>query len=107
MLRGAYGFHIPGAIILTKGAITAGTLDVSASNFGITLGGDWGNSGTFISRSGTVTFDGNSTITTIGDGEISEYSLSFDGENDYATSGSSLLRDSIPPITGHPNIFSF
>lgn len=34
------------------------TLDVSANNYNITVGGDWTNSGTFVERSGTVTFDG-------------------------------------------------
>ena len=34
------------------------TLDVSANNYNITVGGDWTNSGTFVERSGTVIFDG-------------------------------------------------
>lgn len=39
--------------------ITAGTLDtVSSSNFPITVGGNWSNSGTFTARNGTVTFNG-------------------------------------------------
>ena len=38
--------------------ITAGTLDTASGlNYGITVGGNWGNSGTFTARSGTVTFD--------------------------------------------------
>ena len=37
---------------------TGNTLDVSASNFGITLGGNFVNNGTFNRRSGTVTFNG-------------------------------------------------
>lgn len=43
---------------------SAGTLDVSTSNYGITVGGNWSRSGgTFTARSGTVTFDGtNQTI---------------------------------------------
>ncbi len=37
------------------------TLDVSANNYNITVGGDWTNSGTFVERSGTVTFDGSAS----------------------------------------------
>ena len=52
--------------------ITGGTLDTkSGENNSINIGGDWSNSDTFTSQSGTVTFDGTSTITTggIGDGQ--------------------------------------
>ena len=38
--------------------ITTGALDVSGSNYGINLAGDWSNSGTFTQGTGTVTFDG-------------------------------------------------
>ena len=44
--------------------ITLGELDVSATNYNITVGGDYSNSGVFTARSGTVTFDGtNQSIT--------------------------------------------
>lgn len=39
-------------------SINSGTLDVSASNFSITLQGDFIDSGTFNARNGTVTFNG-------------------------------------------------
>lgn len=48
--------------------LTSGTWDVSASNYSMNVGGNWSNSGTFTPRSGTVTFDGTSTITTSGTG---------------------------------------
>lgn len=38
------------------------TLDVSVSNFNVTVGGNWSNSGTFTARSGTVTFNGTSQV---------------------------------------------
>lgn len=38
--------------------ITAGVLDVSASNYSLTVGGNWSNSATFTPRSGTVTLNG-------------------------------------------------
>ncbi|MDN4166242.1 T9SS type A sorting domain-containing protein [Cytophagales bacterium LB-30] len=45
------------------------TLDVSASNYGITLGGNWNNNGTFVPNTGTVTFNGStSTINPGGTG---------------------------------------
>ncbi len=46
--------------------ITAGTLDVSASNYGISLTGTWTNNGTFNARNGTVTFNGSSAQTNAG-----------------------------------------
>ncbi len=43
--------------------ITAGTLDVSASNYAMNIGGNFSNAGTLTSRSGTTTFNGtNQTI---------------------------------------------
>ena len=47
-------------------SITDGTLDVSSSNYNINVSGNWINNDSFISRSGTVTFDGSSTVTTGG-----------------------------------------
>ena len=46
--------------------ITDGTLDVSSDNRSINVAGNWTNSDIFKSRSGTVTFDGASTITSGG-----------------------------------------
>ncbi|WP_435166888.1 Ig-like domain-containing protein [Candidatus Pelagibacter bacterium nBUS_28] len=46
--------------------ITDGTLDVSSDDRSINVAGNWTNSDIFKSRSGTVTFDGTSTITSGG-----------------------------------------
>lgn len=43
--------------------ITGGTLDVSGSNYGITVGGDWNNDDIFVAGSGTVTLDGSGSLT--------------------------------------------
>jgi len=55
-----------GAILDVNGtlALTAGTLDVSASNYGITVAGGWTDTGggMFNEQSGTVTFNGIGTI---------------------------------------------
>lgn len=48
-----------GAVVLNGNLnISSGTLDVTASNFSITIGGNWSNSGIFTTQSGTVTFNG-------------------------------------------------
>ena len=54
------------------------TLDVSASNFPITAGGSWFNSGTYKAQSGSVTFNSssNETITTT---NSDFYNLLFNG----------------------------
>ncbi len=59
-------FNAPGgtytlqdALIANAGIkITAGTLDVSTNNYGVTVGNNWQNSGTFTARGGTVTLNG-------------------------------------------------
>jgi hypothetical protein len=43
--------------------ITGGTLDVSGSNHGITVGGDWNNDDILVAGTGTVTLDGSGTLT--------------------------------------------
>ena len=49
--------------------IIDGSLDVSTDNRSINVAGNWSNADTFISRSGTVTFDGTSNIVTGGTGD--------------------------------------
>ncbi len=66
-------------------SIVNGALDVSNSNFSITLGGDWDNSGTFSSRNGTITISGSSTLTTGGTG------VGKDFYNLTLTSGASVV----------------
>ncbi len=46
--------------ILDSIHIQAGTLDVSATNYALTVGGNWRNAGTFTPQTGTVTFNGTS-----------------------------------------------
>jgi hypothetical protein len=56
--------------VLNNLSITAGALDaVSGQNYGLTIGKDFVNNGTFTSRAGTVTFD-NSANVSIVDGPI-------------------------------------
>src|SRR3989338_6086130 len=67
-----------GASLDVNGAltITSGTLDVSASNYAITLQGNLTNLGTFTQRSGTVTLDGTSqTLNTTDSGALTFFNL--------------------------------
>ena len=54
-------------------SISSGSLDASASNYNINVGGDWTNNGSFISRSGLVTFDNNSDIFAGGTSAIKDF----------------------------------
>ena len=54
-------------------SISSGTLDASVSNYNINVGGDWTNNGSFISRSGLVTFDNNSDIFAGGTSAIKDF----------------------------------
>ncbi len=60
-------------------AISAGTLDVSGSNYAIGLAGNFTNSGTFTARSGTVTLNGSGVQTFSGTftGSSSLYDLTI------------------------------
>lgn len=66
--------------------ISTGTLDVTTSNYGLTVGGNWSKSGTFTPRSGTVTFtaDANHTIS----GTNTFYNLTMN--NSTASAGATL-----------------
>ncbi len=52
------------------------TLDVSASDYAINVGGNWSNSGTFTAQNGTLTFDG-SASQSIASGSSSFYNLTI------------------------------
>ncbi len=65
------------ANLLVAGSVTiqAGTtLDVTAANYSLTVGGNWTNSGTFTPRNGTVAF--NPAQTTVLTGSATFYNLS-------------------------------
>ncbi len=57
--------------------ISAGTLDVSGSNFSINVKGDWTNNGTFTSQAGTVTFSGTGLQNINGSSVTSFYDLTI------------------------------
>jgi filamentous hemagglutinin family protein len=76
---------LAGALVLAGNlTITAtGALDVSASNFAITIGGNWSNSGTYTQRAGLVTFNSSGTQT------VDNGTSSF---NDITHSGTGTLQ---------------
>ena len=73
------------------------TLDVSSSNYGLTIaaGGTLANSGTFTAQNGTVTFAGNGTLS--GSNSLSLYDVSF-------TTGSTL---NIATSVNSSRVFTF
>lgn len=66
-----------GGAIVTNGnlQISAGTFDVSGSNYAITCGGNWTNNGTFTQGSGTVTFNGASAQSLTGSSSTTFYNF--------------------------------
>ena len=73
-------FELSGAVVVENDLnITAGTLDVSASNYALNIGGSFTNAGAFTPRSGTVTFTAIDTGNTITSNGSSFYNLTFDG----------------------------
>jgi hypothetical protein len=64
-------------------SITTGKLDVSTSNYGVTVGGNWskttGVTATFVGRSGTVTFNKSSGTQTLNSGGGTFYSIAHSG----------------------------
>ena len=71
---------LAGAIVIS-GNLTIGSgtaLDVTGSNYAISVAGNWSNSGTFTARSGTVTFNGTGTQA-LNSGGSSFYNITFSG----------------------------
>ncbi len=62
---GGSGIKTLGGVVTISGDVNigAGSFDISASNFAITLNGNWTNAGSFVSRTGTVTINGSATQT--------------------------------------------
>ncbi len=67
---------ISGSLTIDTGA----TLDVTANDYALELGGSWSNSGNFVSRSGTVTLSGSATQNIIsGDSAFSGLTIANTG----------------------------
>ena len=85
--------------------ITAGTLDtVSGQNYGLNVGGNWSNSGTFTERSGTVTFNGSAAQTLTGetfyDLTINNTHASPDDSNDVDSSAAVTVTNTLTVTDG-------
>jgi len=83
--------------------ITAGTLDVSASSYGIAIGGNFSNAGTFTKQSGTVTFNKSSSTQTLNSGGSSFYSITHSGAGTLQLTTSTLTITSA--LTNSAGIF--
>ena len=79
--------------------ITSGTLDASSSNHNINVGGDWTNNGSFVSQSGTVTFDNDSNVFSGGTGANNDF-------NDVVLSGTTGSQSDDMKVNGTFSISS-
>lgn len=61
------------------------TLDVSASNYPITVGGSWSNAGAYSAQAGSVTFNGSGGSLSINPGVSNFYRLVFAGSGSWQT----------------------
>ncbi len=81
--NGAATVNLDGNLIASDNlTITAGTLDVTATPYSVTIGGNYSNSGSFTPRLGTVTFnatDAGNTLAGTMTGASAFYNLVFDG----------------------------
>ncbi len=76
--------------------ITAGTLDaVSGSNYILSVGGTWSNSGTFTPQNGTLTLTGTSTFSDT----MSFYNITINGSTKTVTLGAALTTTNNLTIT--------
>ncbi len=71
---------------------TGGTLDVSTSSFGLSVGHDFINNGTFTQQSGTVTFDGSGLQAISGTTTTTFYGLTANNTAGNTTTGITLNR---------------
>jgi hypothetical protein len=81
---------LPAALTVTNNLkISVGTLDVTTSNYGLTIGGNFTDNGTFTQRSGTVTFNGSANQQLNGSNTPTFYNLT---ENQAAANDSLFLN---------------
>ncbi|HTB07555.1 MAG TPA: hypothetical protein VK806_11445 [Bacteroidia bacterium] len=92
---------LPAALTIKNNLqISHGTLDVTASNYGLTIGGNLTNNGTFTERSGTVILNGTSAQTIGGSTTTTFYNLTVNGStSNVVTLGGNESVSSILQIT--------
>jgi hypothetical protein len=80
--------------------LTAGTLNVSANNYGINLEDNWtNNGGTLTPQAGTVTFDGSATQTIGGSSSTTFYNSTLNNSNG-ASLGQNITVNGTLTLTG-------
>ncbi len=77
-------------IVTNNLLLSSGTLDVSSSNYTLTVGGNFTNNATFNAEKGTVTFNGASTQSISGTSKISFYNATLSGSTITLNSNESL-----------------
>lgn len=86
LIDGAGTFDLTSAINVNNDLeIAGGELDVTTSNFQITIDGDWTNSDTFTAQEGRVLFNGTTTMTTTDTSPFYNVSLGTEGSGSLTT----------------------
>ena len=102
---GSVTFTLSEAVVIS-GNLSIGsnaTLDVSSSNYALSVGGNWTNSGTFVDQAGTVTFNGTGSqvITNNGTGSTKEfYNVTIDNDEGTPADGTDVDSDAMK-VTGN------
>ena len=84
---------------------TGATLDVSASNYALTVQGDWTNNGAFTQRSGTVTLNGSSAQTMTG--ATTFYNLTLNNSNGLTINNDETINNTLTLTSGNINTGSY
>ncbi len=103
----SYDIRVGSDIIIGSNSI----LDVSASNYEIYLGGSWENSGIFVARAATTTFEANTTGHTINPGSSNFYNIEFNNSSggwsiiNNATTSNKWLITAAQSLTVNSGVF--
>jgi len=95
-----------GAVLYVSGdlTVTSGTLDVSVTNYGITVGGNFAQGGSFNARTGTVTFnDATKTSIISGSTTFSSFRCVTADKNFQFTAGTTQTINGALVLTGTVN----
>ncbi|MCX6296870.1 MAG: hypothetical protein NTX97_12570, partial [Bacteroidetes bacterium] len=96
---------LTGNIIVQTNLTIASNLDVSASNYSITIKKDWVNNGTFSAQNGAVLFNGAAAQTLSGTGSTTFNQVDINNTSGGVklTSGTYILNSVINPLSGNFN----
>ncbi|MDO8717047.1 MAG: hypothetical protein Q7J73_09645 [Dehalococcoidales bacterium] len=92
-----------GGAVNVNGNLSIGagtTLDVSTSNYGLIVKGNWSNSGTFTARSGTVTLGGLTTQAISGSSSTNFFNLTANNVNGVTLNSSPTISGTLTLTSG-------